>query len=1169
MAAQDAFVFSEGSEKAYQVNEHVDSKYDWAVYTQLNPLVAANASATTITGNGSSQINIIWNLAGEYFLLVTETDYTGCTNTKAIRISVLPDNSTLSFTNTTSSACYQASNDFTIPVQFLDGSDLPVSASHFPMEVLYQLDGSTQSPQSITFANQNLAISGSLFTANSNSVTQVVLKFTGATDNLKSNLQSVTISAQNIHTHTIFRKLTAPTVASLITSNVTPTLSGTAMVGANETFKVSVYGSTYFPGDGNLVLSGTDWTLRIPALRTLKDGTYNVVATVSNASCKLQDVTTNELIIDTKAPAVPTVISKNTNDTSPVIAGTATVATGEIFTVKVNGITYTIAGGQLTLTGTSWSLQIPAGNELPDGVYELTATVTDAAGNSSTDATTNELVIDTKTIVTDRLATNDVNVTFKDIPVSGNVLTNDAGFNHASPTVTIPSGSAAANGTVTLNANGTYTYQSNAGFTGVDNFYYTVCTVENPADCETVNVKVRILDDELSKIPPVAINDEMQSLQNTAVSGNLMANDLSVSGEELILNMKLKEEPKYGKVVLSADGTYVYTPATGFVGQDYFKYEIYGAISGASDVARVTITVSADPLEVRLFAADDVFFSYGKPVQGNLLANDLIPSATSLKVSTTPVVKVAHGTVVVNSSGTFSYTPVSGFVGTDQFVYEICDSKLPDCDNATVYLVVKAPPALYADLSIVKTGPLSAVPGETVNYTLAVSNLGTATAEQILISDFLPAAIEYAKFNISGSTVSKDWEGFYDLAELKTDEIFTLYISGTVAANAPNTLKNVASVSSSTWDPVMSNNSSTINTEILRGPVARIAGAPSVTVGSCNEKGQILDGSASSGEGLTYSWSSSDYPDDPTSQKLVVFPEKTTSYTLTVTDNTGRTDQASVLVTVADAPRVILDNRVFVEAPNSTIMLDGSASTGTGLTYLWLSPEGSIQDGTTSMATVSGQGMYYLKITDEFGCIANDSVMVGLYILAINDASETQTDESVTINVARNDIPANSVDPSSISIVTAPLHGFASVSLDSLISYRADDDYVGPDEFEYKICDYSGVHCDEATVLVLVNDFPLFIPDAFSPNGDGLNDEFEMIGIRGYKNVEIEIFNRWGNIVFQSKNYGRGQGQDGFWDGTVRSGLGIASGPVADGTYFYVLKLNAQNSINGSVYLGR
>ncbi|MFC5308873.1 DUF4347 domain-containing protein, partial [Azospirillum picis] len=188
----------------------------------------------------------------------------------------------------------------------------------------------------------------------------------------------------------------APTVAPKTTNSTTPAITGTATVGTGETLTVEVNGTTYTVGDGNLVLTGTSWTLTIPQGGALTQGTYAVTATVKDAAGNAtSDATTGELVIDTTPPAAPTVVPQTTNDTTPAITGTATVGTGEVLTVEVNGTTYTVGDGNLVLTGTSWTLTIPQGRALSQGTYAVTAKVTDAAGNATSDATTNELIIDT------------------------------------------------------------------------------------------------------------------------------------------------------------------------------------------------------------------------------------------------------------------------------------------------------------------------------------------------------------------------------------------------------------------------------------------------------------------------------------------------------------------------------------------------------------------------------------------------------------------------------------------------------------------------------------------------------------------------------------------------------------------------------------------------------
>ncbi len=352
-------------------------------------------------------------------------------------------------------------------------------------------------------------------------------------------------------------------------------------------------------------------------------------------------------------------------------------------------------------------------------------------------------------------------------------------------------------------------------------------------------------------------------------------------------------------------------------------------------------------------------------------------------------------------------------------------------------------------------------------------------------------------------------------------------------------------------------------------PSARIFGPSLVTLGSCDVAGHILDASASGGGGLAFSWSPSIYLDNITSSKPKFLPGKTTRYHLLVTDTRGQTDTTSVLIVVANPPKAVTDKNVFVKTPNANILLVGNKSTGTGLTYLWLSKEGIIRNGeTTNTAEVSGLGMYYLKVTDSFGCVSQDSVNVGLYVQAVPDNATTNMNFAVDINVLINDIPKKKLNPSTLRIVTQAQNGMATVVGDSLVSYLPNQYFVGSDNFVYSICDYFQ-NCDQATVLVLVNDLPFFIPEAFSPNGDGINDKFEIKGLAKYKTIEIEIFNRWGNTVYRSNNYGEGQGKGGFWDGTASQGIRTGSGPVPTGTYFYILKLDGKEKINGTIYLDR
>ncbi|MGZ3930698.1 MAG: gliding motility-associated C-terminal domain-containing protein, partial [Bacteroidia bacterium] len=98
---------------------------------------------------------------------------------------------------------------------------------------------------------------------------------------------------------------------------------------------------------------------------------------------------------------------------------------------------------------------------------------------------------------------------------------------------------------------------------------------------------------------------------------------------------------------------------------------------------------------------------------------------------------------------------------------------------------------------------------------------------------------------------------------------------------------------------------------------------------------------------------------------------------------------------------------------------------------------------------------------------------------------------------------------------------------------------------------------DNVPTVLIISDSQLFIPEGFSPNGDGKNDLFV---IRGLKNVEntITVYNRWGNKVYSKNNY------DNTWDGAPNAAGTLGNQKLPQGTYYYVLEF--KNSDMKPVY---
>ena len=180
-----------------------------------------------------------------------------------------------------------------------------------------------------------------------------------------------------------------------------------------------------------------------------------------------------------------------------------------------------------------------------------------------------------------------------------------------------------------------------------------------------------------------------------------------------------------GIVEISPDGTYVYTPPEGFSGTDEFEYTVCDD-GGNCDTATVSIEVrdtenTRDPDDPSTpvenarneppIAGNDPFTllvdltqpvsSTDPPLTGNVLSNDGDPDGDPVTVTEaggvpagTPFTSSNGGTVVVNTDGTFEYTPPTTpggtpILGTDSFIYTVTDD-LGNTDTATVEITVTA-----------------------------------------------------------------------------------------------------------------------------------------------------------------------------------------------------------------------------------------------------------------------------------------------------------------------------------------------------------------------------------------------------------------------------------------------------------------------------------------------
>ncbi len=320
-------------------------------------------------------------------------------------------------------------------------------------------------------------------------------------------------------------------------------------------------------------------------------------------------------------------------------------------------------------------------------------------------------------------------------------------------TLTAVLASSVSHGTLALNPDGSFLYTPATGYTGADTFTYkaqvpggafsniatVTITVKGPScagDDERAGRKdgqkdgrkdgpgrgraggpadrrggPHGRDDENGCAPgsPAAANDSYSTDQGTTLTVSapgVMTNDSDP--QHLAITAALVSSVSHGTLTLAADGSFVYKPTSSFTGTDSFTYKVSNG-SATSDPATVTITVTAAPCvgdgdkDDRTHPNDDDCRSSNPTAKDDaysttkntsltinspgVLANDSDPRHKALRAVLTST--VSHGTLTLNSNGSFVYAPAVNYTGTDSFTYKASNGTQTS-NTATVTIAVTA-----------------------------------------------------------------------------------------------------------------------------------------------------------------------------------------------------------------------------------------------------------------------------------------------------------------------------------------------------------------------------------------------------------------------------------------------------------------------------------------------
>jgi gliding motility-associated-like protein len=279
---------------------------------------------------------------------------------------------------------------------------------------------------------------------------------------------------------------------------------------------------------------------------------------------------------------------------------------------------------------------------------------------------------------------------------------------------------------------------------------------------------------------------------------------------------------------------------------------------------------------------------------------------------------------------------------------------------------------------------------------------------------------------------------------------------------------------------------------------------------------------------ISYSWSAS-LGSGP--GPYVVKPVASTTYTVQINNSCGTTLWSTIQVNVNPLPIVHLVPQVVAGCGKTAINMSNQAS-NPGAGYYWNFGDGQFSSIPAPVHQYTRSGVYTisLHLTSLNGCVSEgattDSVIVYEPTIASFQAPD-KTSELVPVVPFRN---------TSVNAVT---YHWAFGDMESTEEKNPVHTYATKGIYTVVLHTRSPKGCrDSVTKLIEISpDFSYYVPNAFTPNGDGKNDVFNGKGVEIY-DFNMIIFDRWGQLIYSTDD------KDTGWDGRANGGTDIAQSDV-------------------------
>lgn len=868
--------------------------------------------------------------------------------------------------------------------------------------------------------------------------------------------------------------------------------------------------------------------------------------------------------------------------TGSLLANDAGIDASANYTVSITQLP--AATGTLLINSTTGSYTFIPGSSFT-GSTQTTYTVCNTSVNPQQCSSATITVF----MSTNPIAVNDGVNTVVNMPVSGNAGSNDSGT--LGGTFTFGS---FTTGTGTLTGNsltGQFTFTPAPGFTGTTSATYTLCNLSSPP-CSTATITFTVYENLQ------AVNDVILTAPSATASGSLLTNDLGISSSAVYSVSITQLSASTGTLLInSASGSYTFIPGASFTGSAQTTYTVCNTSVSPQQCSTATITIYVG--NFALAVNDNTLTLMGIPVSGNVSNNDInFTSGAFTFNGPSPVT----GTLVGNpATGQYTFTPFSGFSGVTYASYTLCPPNSAPCSTALITFTVY--PNIIAKPDLILTSANTPVQGNIMtndvgmfqggSYSVAVSPvsplIGVLSVSTTGQYTFTPAVAytgssttTYTLYHYNGTvqlqssattitiTVTK---GATLVGIAKSIKEVTYNSNGTIDLTYKVVVKNYSTktlTNVAVTDDLSATFPAPTTFSVIGQPTLLTTGSQLQLNNSYSGIGNSMNltsagiGSLSPGRTDTILFKVSfdphhvQYAYNNSASISAAHPDSTFT-DLSVTglnpdpDNNGNPGDNT-------SPTTFTYNLVRIGIAKYT---GRSSSTGNGCytaTFKFTvknygtSPIYNIQV-TDNLNNTFGSTSYSVdpNITTANGfLVPNTSYNGSLNTNLVLSSSTLGVGQTDTLYLKVNYCSGNAISFSNTAVAYGnglPNGGFVGFDLSTS---GLDPDPDGNND------------PSEETITLFTSGDNFEIPQGFSPNGDGINDMFEIKGIDAYPGMKVDIMNRWGNLVYSKDNY------DNSWDGKSSEGVRYGSSDLPEGTYFYIIDLgNDQKPVKGYIYLNR